>query len=83
MKRRRYLFGFAALLLAAGAFVEYRILAPQRVELAKLATESARLDGVLRKQREDLAATRRQLQELEREVSVPALPPRPRKPPSS
>lgn len=68
MKPRRYLFGFAALLLVAGAFVEYRILTSQRAELAKLATESARLDGVLRKQREDLAATRRQFQELEREA---------------
>ncbi|HEY1111010.1 MAG TPA: hypothetical protein VGE76_20310, partial [Opitutaceae bacterium] len=65
MKRIRLLFIFAALLLLAGAGAEYGVLAPRRAELAKLAAEATRLDAVLRRQREALAATQRERRDLE------------------
>lgn len=65
MKPTHLLVVFSSLFLLAGAGVEYGVLAPRRAELAKLVAESARLDVVARRQREDMAGIQHELRDLE------------------
>ncbi|MES2695032.1 MAG: hypothetical protein V4773_16285 [Verrucomicrobiota bacterium] len=69
-RSRRILYTLAALLVAAGALVEHRYLAPQRAALTQLEAESARLAAALRRARLQLSATERGLRDLEQEAEA-------------
>lgn len=65
MKPTRLLVAFSAFLLLAGLGVEYGVFAPRRAEIAKLVAESARLEVVALRQREDIARIQHELRDLE------------------
>lgn len=56
----------SGLLVAAGALIEHKVLAPQRAELARLQREADSVAAAQRRHRHELASLQRQLAELDR-----------------